>query len=162
MKLSRLTLYLLIGFFAAQIAWYYPNLPGKIATHFNAFGEADGWMLKQNFLILESTVLLFILAEFTLLPHLIEKMPDSLINLPNKKYWLAEDRRGATFAVIRTYFEWFSVALFTLFIGINQLVFRANLNRENLSPESWLMIGAFLIFVILWSIKFVRQFKINN
>lgn len=162
MKLSRLTLYLLIGFFAAQTAWYYPNLPEKIATHFNAFGEADGWMLKQNFLILEAIVLLFILAEFTLLPLLIQKMPDSLINMPNKQFWLAQERRGETFAVIRTYFEWFSVALLTLFIGINQLIFRANLTRENLSPESWLMIGAFLIFVILWSIKFVRQFKINN
>lgn len=161
MKFSRIVLYFLIGFFIAQTTWYYPNLPEKIASHFNAFGEPDGWMSKSNFLIFEAIVLLFIIAEFTLLPRLIEKSPNSMLNLPNKDYWLADERREQTFSVIRTYFEWFAVALFALFIGINQLVYRANLTSENLSSQSWLIIGAFLVFTILWMIKFVRQFKIN-
>ncbi len=105
MSLARAILYLLIGVFLAQIVYYYPNLPETVASHFNGLGKPDGWMTKQNFVIFESVLLLIIIFEFTLLPFVIEKMPNSLINLPNKDYWLATERREATLGVIRGYFE---------------------------------------------------------
>lgn len=163
MSLARAILYLLIGVFLAQIVYYYPNLPETVASHFNGFGEPDGWMARQNFVIFEGVLLLIIIFEFTLLPFAIEKMPNSLINLPNKDYWLAAERREATFGTIRSYFEWFSIALLSLFIAVNQLVFRANINRENLlSTEIWMIIGAFSIFTIIWLIKFIRQFRLRS
>lgn len=163
MRLSRIILYFLIGVFLAQAVYYYPNLPEMMASHFNGAGEPDGWMSKRNFFLLEGVILLVIILEFTLLPWLIGKMPDSMINMPNKQFWFAEERRAETLSVIRNSFEWFSISLLALFTAVNQLVFRANINRENLlSAEMWLILGAFLIFVILWLIKFTRQFRIKN
>jgi uncharacterized membrane protein len=134
-----------------------------MASHFNAAGDADGWMSKNSFFIFEGGILLLILAEFTLLPYLIEKMPASLINLPNKDFWLAKERRTETFGAIRSYFEWFSILLLALFIAINQIVFRANLIQENLSPLAmWLILGAFFAFTIFWLVKFFRRFKIKK
>lgn len=162
MRLSRIILYFLIGVFAAQIVYYYPNLPETMATHFNGFGEPDGWMSKQGFVLFEGVILLLIIFEFTLLPLLIEKMPDSLINMPNKDFWLAEERRASTFLILRRYFEWFSVALLTLFIAVNQLVFRANITRTNLpSTEMWLILILFIAFVAGWLALFLKQFKIK-
>ena len=162
MRLSRIILYFLIGVFISQIVYYYPNLPAVVASHFNGFGEPDRWMTKESFLLFEGLILLLIVFEFTLLPFLIGKMPKHLINMPNKEFWFAEERRAATLEKIRIYFEWFSIALLALFIAVNQLVFRANIDRTNLpSAPMWLILGAFFGFVILWLIVFIRQFKKN-
>ena len=163
MSLAQVILYLLIGVFLAQIVYYYPNLPETVASHFNGLGEPDGWMSRQNFVIFESVLLLIIIFEFTLLPIVLKKMPNSWTNLPNKGYWLGAERREATFGTIRSYFEWCSIALLSLFIAVNQLVFRANINRENLSSaEMWLIIGAFSTFTVIWLIKFIRQFRLRS
>ena len=163
MSLARAILYLLIGVFVAHIVFYYPNLPENVASHFNSFGEHDGFMSKPNFVIFEGVILLIIIIEFTLLPLFIKKMPNSLINLPNKAYWLAPERRDATFGIFGNYFEWFSIALLSLFIAVNHLVFQANLTKQNLSGTSmWLILGAFLVFTIVWLIKFIRQFRLRS
>lgn len=163
MRISRIIICFLIGVFLAQCVYYYSALPEKMASHFNAFGEADAWTSKQNFFIFEVVILFLILAQFTLIPYLIKISPISLINLPNKNYWLAKERRDETFSAIGEYFDWFSILLLTLFIAINQTVFRANLLKENLSPLAmWLILGAFFAFVIFWLVKFLRRFKIKK
>lgn len=163
MRISRIIIFFLVGVFLAQAAYYYSALPEQMASHFNAFGEADGWMSKSVFFVFEGIILLFILAEFTLIPFLIKKSPKSLINLPNKDYWLAEERSETTFATIGLYFEWLSILLLLLFIAINQIVFQANITKENLSPLAiWLILGAFFAFMIFWLVKFVRRFNIKN
>ncbi len=155
-------LFFLIGVFVSQCVYYYPNLPEIMASHFNYAGEPDGWMSKQNYFLFLAGILSLIVLEFTFLPWIIGKMPKYLINMPNKEFWFAEERRAGTIDVIRHFFEWFSASLLALFIGINQLVIRANLTGENLSSNSWLILGAFLIFVVIWLIKFVRRFRIEN
>jgi uncharacterized membrane protein len=151
----------MIGF-VGQILYYYPNLPDRMASHFNGAGEPDGWTSKQNFLIFEAVILLLIIAEFSLLPLLIEKMPASLINLPNKTHWLSETNRNATFAVIRHYFEWFSVGLLALFIAVNEMVFRANLNKQPLSNSIWIVLIVFLLLVGIWLVKFILRFRVKK
>jgi uncharacterized membrane protein len=160
MRLSRAILAFLVVCFIGQSLYYYPNLPEKMASHFNAFGEPDGWMSKSGFMIFEAVILFLIIAEFTLLPTLMEKMPASLINIPNKDYWLAEERRGQTFTIFRHYFEWFGIALLGLFIGINEFIFRANLGKQNLSNWTWIILLAFLLFVGIWVVKLMREFRI--
>lgn len=162
MRLSRIILVFLIAVIISQCFYYYPNLPDPMASHFNGAGTADGTMSKQNFFLLEAGILLLIVLEFTLMPYLIGKMPSALVNMPNKEFWFAVERRAETISVIRHFFEWFSAALLAFFIGVNQLVFRANLTGENLSSSSWLILGAFLVFVVVWLIKFVKRFKIKN
>ncbi len=153
----------MIGLFLAQSAYYYSALPEKMASHFNAAGEADGWMSKSSFFIFEGGILLLILAEFALIPYLMKILPASLINLPNRDFWLAKERREETFAAIGEYLEWFSILLLALFIAVNQLVFRANIARENLSSTAMLVIlGAFFAFTIFWLVKFFRRFKIKK
>jgi len=162
MRLSRMILFFLIAVFVSQCVFYYPNLPPEMASHFGAHGEPNGWMSKEFYFAFMTFVLGLIVLQFAFLPNLIEKMPLSLINMPNREFWFAEERRGETIGTIRNFFEWFSAALLGLFIGINQLAIRANLNGENLSSGIWLILGAFLIFVAVWLIKFYRRFRIEH
>lgn len=163
MRLPQIIICLLVGFLVAQCLFYFPNLLPQIATHFNASGKPNDWMTKESFMIFEAVILAVILAEFSLLPMLIEKMPDALINLPNKEYSISAERRHETFLVMKNYFEWLAVGLLGLFIGINQLIFKANISQTDLpSVTMWMILGAFMFFVMIWLIKFARQFKIKN
>lgn len=162
MRLSRMILFFLIGVFVAHCTFYYPNLPAQMVSHFGLHGEPNGWMQKESFFVFEAIILIVIILQFTFLPALTGNLPLTFINMPNREYWFSAERRDETLKILRHYFEWFSVALLALFIGINQLVFRANLSGENLSANSWLILGVFLIFVIGWLIKFTRQFKLKS
>lgn len=162
MRFPTVIFIFIIGVIIAQTAFYFPILPAMVASHFNAAGIADRWMPKEGFLIFEAVILLFVIAHYTILPLIIEKMPDAIINLPNKKYWLEPERRAETFAKIRKFLQWFSVGLLTLILLVNQQVFKANLMRQNVSPLIiWTIIGSFVIFAIVWMIIFVRKFKIK-
>lgn len=162
MKFSTNIFFLVSGLIFAQTAYYFPILPATVASHFNANGVADNWMPKESFLIFEAVIFVIVIGHFWFVPYLIEKMPDSLINLPNKQFWLAPERRAETFDIFRNYFRWFSVGVLFLLLLINQQVYRANLMHRNLSATvTWLIIAGFVIFTIVWMIKFIRQFKIK-
>lgn len=160
MRLSLIVLLILIGIFFAQIGFYYSSLPETMATHFDAAGNPDGWLSKTSFVVFEFFLMLIVVGQFALIPLLVEKMPHSLVNIPNKDYWLAEERHAETFAFIRNYFEWFAAVLLLMFIAINQLVFQANINQKNLSGSlAWLVIAAFLLFTVVWLIGLMRKFR---
>lgn len=147
-------------FFLGQLGFYYPQLPEQVASHFNHLGEPDGWMSKINFMIFEVVLLGFIVGLFALIAFSFEKTPVGLLNLPNKDYWLAPERRAETFRVLKDTLAVMQIALLAMFISINQMVFRANIEQTNLSNASWLVIGAFVAFTFFWIYKLNRKFKI--
>jgi uncharacterized membrane protein len=162
MSKSRLLLILCGLAFAAHMLWIYPALPETVASHFDTQGNPNGWMGKQVFLIFEVVLLMFVVGEFLLAPWFIGRMPNSLINLPNKAYWLADERRGETFAIFRSYFEVFGAVILILFTVVNHFVYLANIKRQNLSNNVWFLIVAFLVFVGIWVIRFIREFRLNK
>lgn len=160
MNIPRAILSFLFSLFLCQIVYYYANLPEKVAVHFNAFGEPDNWASKRSYLIFQIILLLFTVILTFGLPRVLKKLPDSAINIPHKDFWLAPERRHQTFSILQKRFEWFGVGLCALLIAINQLVIRANLHDQNLSAASWYILGVFLLFVIVWSVRLCKDFKI--
>ena len=163
MRLSRIILILVSVTFVAQAAIYYAILPDPIAAHFDATGRPDSWWPKAGFFIFDAVILLFLMAEFILVPRWIEGLPPSMINLPNKAHWLAPERRAETFAAIRHFLEWFSVLLLLLFTVVNQLVFRANIHHENLNAVAiWSVLAVFIFSVVIWMAKLINRFRRIN
>lgn len=162
MNIPRAVLSFLFSLFLCQIVYYYPNLPEKVAVHFNAFGEPDNWASKRSYLIFQIILLVFTALVTFGLPLLLKKLPASAINIPHKDYWLAPERQRETFSILQRKFEWFGVGLCALIISINQLAIRANLLGQNLPAASWYILGAFLLFVVLWSIRLCKDFKITE
>jgi serine/threonine-protein kinase len=132
-----------------------------MASHFNGGGKPNGWMSKDFFFVFEGALLLLIIGISFLLPVLLQKTPYNWVNLPNKDYWLDKERSAETFDKISNYQNWFSVALLILFIAVNQLVFKANLEKIPLpSFPMWTILLLFFAFVIIWLIFYLRQFRI--
>ena len=43
--------------FGAQVAYYYPQLPDTVASHFDLAGNVDGTASKQTFVTLAAVVI---------------------------------------------------------------------------------------------------------
>ena len=159
MKVSTIILAILILVYIGQMFYFYPQLPETIASHFDASGQANGFMTKNSFFAFETILLVFLTAMFSLIAKWLPKMPDSSVNLPNKDYWLAPERRAQTFAVFDNFFAWLNVAVAAMFVGINQIVLTANLTRKDPNPMTlWIVLGAFFALIIILIFVHLKQF----
>ena len=159
MKLSKILLVILSVIFIGQLIYFYPQLPVTIASHFNASGQANDWMSKSSFYIFEVILLLFFLAIGLFLPRLLFSLPDSMINLPNKEYWLAPERRGQTLNSFGEIFSWLFVGVIGVFVAINQVVLQANVSHQDPSPIIfWTILGVFFTFDLILITSLVRKF----
>jgi hypothetical protein len=82
----------------AQALYWGPQLPDRVASHFDLNDRVNGWMDRTPFLVLATVLPVLMAGVFLLLPLLLDRIPDALINLPNKDYWLAPSRRAESLA----------------------------------------------------------------
>jgi hypothetical protein len=148
--------------FAAIYFWSnYAQLPDVIASHFNARGVANGWQPKPVFFaFFVGAIALASLVAFGI-PRIISKMPIDLINLPNKGYWLAPERKAETLAFLDRSFAWFGCALLLVVtMAVNYAIGR-NLHPEaQLDPPALVyVLGGFFVFTIIWSIRSLTRFS---
>ncbi len=153
--------FLLIIVSFLQMVYYLPLMPDSMASHFDGSGRANGWAPRSGFFILYAGLIALLLLLFQVLPRQFNRFPDNLINLPNKSYWLAPERREATFAAIEKQMTVFGNATMMLIIGTMQLVFRTNLDESRrMSAESmWIMLAAYILISIISTVNFIRKFR---
>ena len=161
MRLQRSILLMLLVAAAIQIAYFYPQLPDGVASHWNGAGRPNGSMPKGVFVGIYVAVLAFMALMFNALPGSIMKYPDSKISLPNKRYWLSPERRAQTGEIIARYMGEAGNATIAFFIIVFQFAFRANVSESRALPEHMgLLIVAFVAYMVVWMVRFVRAFKL--
>jgi len=161
MTIQRFIFFVLLLAAVMQAAYYYPLMPMRMASHFDAAGRANSWMPKESFFITHVFVVTLMSAIFTIMPKLVFKFPDSMINLPNKDYWLAAGRRDEAGEMIERHMNTAGNLTIALLLCVFQMAFKANLEKESRLPESmWLLLVAFLILMVVWSIRFIRAFRV--
>ncbi len=159
-RFPRLIFWVLVAAAAAQILVYYPRLPQMLASHFDGAGRPNGWQTKTVFFsfyvggIVLATLLCFGV------PKMIAAMPESMINLSNKEYWLVPERRAETLAYFDHFFAWFACAIFFVELVAFDLAIRANLAAKPVFDSAALLwfLGAFLVFVVFWTTRLIVHF----
>ena len=147
---------LLLGLVAVQIAWYSPRLPHVIASHFDVAGRPNGWMSREAFVGVYAGVVLLLTIVFSTILF----VPPSLLNLPNKEYWLAPERRAATVTRVAGELTSFANATLVLVLATFELAFRANLPGGTFAAEvMWVVLGVYLIFIVARLVRFVRSWS---
>jgi hypothetical protein len=81
----------------------------------------------QFFAVYAISLLPAFLVEFWV-PRKIAKTQGARLNLPNKEYWLAPERRDSTYAYFEIFFAWYGCAVLLLIAFVMGLAMRANLN----------------------------------
>jgi hypothetical protein len=137
------------------------DLPAIVAVHFNAAGAANGFMRREEcrrFMSIFTLGLPVIIAAVTsLVPRLV---PPSMINIPNREYWLAPDRAQSSIAFLSEQGIWFACILVTFLAGVDWMVARANASTPPhfaAMPFAWIM-AAFVGAIALWALRMFKRF----
>ena len=118
MRRTRLVLLGCVFLSLVEAALQWNAAPGRVPSHFDAAGRPNSWSSRNEFFTLEVAVTLGIAGLFLGVSSLLKSTPDGLINLPNKKYWLAPERRADTMDRLASYFDVFASATLLLLIVV--------------------------------------------
>jgi len=158
---SRTLFVVLLAAALLQMAWYYPRLPERMASHFDAAGRANGFLPKPAFFILNAGVLALLSLVFLLTPILLARLPNRLINLPNRDYWLAPERRDWALAKVQAFSVGFGDAMVLFLLLVFRDVMRANLlEMPRLTMRIWFYLVSLAVFAIVWTMRLMRTFRL--
>jgi uncharacterized membrane protein len=151
----------LIVYGALQGYHYAARLPDILATHFGGRGQPNGWQTHSAFWATEIFVIALATAIGFGVPAILNAIPVSLINVPNKEHWLAPERRENTIAYFRATFAWFGCGLLAFLLFVNELVFRANLTTpRQLNTTAFVAaLFVFLGFTAIWTVRLISRFS---
>ncbi len=145
----------------AQCVHDFPLLPDRLASHFAASGMPNGWMTKAQFMLMYAVMLLPALAIEFWVSHRIANKPDAKLNLPNKQYWLAPERRAETFAYFETFFAWYGCVFLFVMVFAMGLAMRTNFDTPPRLPTGPIVsdIAGFVLFNVAAVIAMLRRFS---
>jgi len=137
------------------------RLPLRVASHFGASGLANGFMSRGTYLAITIGLVVGPPALVAVTVALSLKYFPQFLNLPDREYWLAPERRDATAAYLAAHATWLAALLALFALGIHLLVVRAN---ENLPPRLetgpfLAMLLAFAITMVAWIGALARRFR---
>ncbi|MCB1208551.1 MAG: protein kinase, partial [Verrucomicrobiales bacterium] len=136
------------------------HLPDRVATHFGASGAANGWMTRQEHITFTCLMPLGLMVFLILVLGLSALNPQSL-NLPHRNYWMAPERRRATFCILGGQ-NLLLGAIITLFLGaIHWSILTTN---QTTPPKlsGGLLYGPVVGFVglmVLWGVGLASRFS---
>lgn len=155
--------WLLFTVSALRLLFVFDSLPDRMASHFDAAGQVDGYQSKAAFAATSVAIQLFQIGLFTSLPWLLMRAPAQLVNMPNRDYWLAPERRAATVGRLTGLLDWFNCATLALLAGTFELVLRANLQGQALDSRAmWTLLALYLAFAVVWSVSLWRAFRLRT
>lgn len=149
----------LIGL-AIQAIVMLPKMPSAIATSFGTAGVPHAWMTHSQFVWFEVFLVGALWTAFFVFPKYLDRFPNSL-NIPNRGYWMAPERRAFTLRWIQQKMQVFGVFML-VFIGLMmQATFQANLSSPVRLDMSAFMtgLGVWMAFVLLWTFSFLSKFR---
>ena len=150
-------------FLVTLFSWWqgYSEIPERLASHFNAAGAPNGWMSKDQFFTLNALLVGLAIFIGVFPPLLIAKLPPNLINLPNKDYWLAPERRAETVTFFERWFAWFACAFLLFLALVMQMVIQSNRSAtpELPSDQFMFLLFGFLLFTAVWVVLMARKFS---
>ncbi len=153
---------LLISILAAviQVIVQYPTLPERVATHFGPGGEPDAFSTKESFTLMMLLLVLGMPGFLVLLAKLMPYLPVSMINIPNRDYYLHPDRAARTLVEMETSMVWLAVITEVFMLGLVQLTIQANINGTPLSmPAFVVLMAVFMVAMIVFCVVLLRRYS---
>ena len=136
------------------------DLPPVVASHFGPGGAANGFMGRGTYILLMLVAVVAVPAVIAFTGQLVRILPLQLINLPNKQYWLAPQRRAATLESLSSMSVPFAFALVVFLCFAHWLVVQANAVQPARLQEAPLLVGlgVFGLVTALWLLFLFRRF----
>lgn len=96
MRFGRIFFIAVILFCLVETMRLWAISPDQMAAHFNVQGNPDRFVSKPDFFWFQIQTVLIVIGASILPQLLFLFLPPNLINMPNREYWLAPERRAET------------------------------------------------------------------
>ena len=164
MRMPEFTLFAGVLFLVlAYLVYFTPELPQRLATHFDSAGHANGWSNRDTFVWLYGGMLVFVAMMFAGMAATVGKVPTSLWSFPNRDWWLTGARAGATRHYLARWLLRFGAAM-SLFMGVTlyQIV-QANLaHTARLGDGFWFAFALFMGYTLFESGRLIWRFTVGR
>ena len=151
-----LLLYLgMLGFLAVSA----PELPDRVATHFDGEGRPNDWMSRPGYLLFVGALPLLFGGLAIGVGCMTRTLPARFFNIPRRDFWLTPERRPALAVFLRARMFWLSCLVTGFFAGLHGLTLHANhLQPPHLSMGGLLgVVLGFLMLLLLWIVSLLMR-----
>lgn len=152
---------LLVVLAVAHVAYYYPHLPETVATHFDGAGKENGFSSKLTHSIVTVVLQVGTAGLFLGLGWILNILPPSMINMPNKDYWLAPERKAESVRRMRDYMAWLGIATQGFLLTLSHLTVLHNLGVPAMK-WFWPVFAGYMLFVMGYTIRLMLIFRIPD
>ena len=137
-------------------------MPDPMATRFGHGGLPVSVMSPEVYAVFISGLVVFFIALVLLTPRLMRVLPPSLVNLPNRAFWMSEDNRPRTERRIRVFFEGIGAVMQLLFLLLQWLTFTANraIPPQLDMPIFWAGFVGFLVVMAVLTVRLYVSFRL--
>ena len=137
------------------------QLPAIAATRFDLGGAPNVFVTRQGYRWLMGFLVGVVPLFVAFLPALIGARWPQLLNIPNRDYWLAPERRAQTLASVESRTMLLAAVMIAFMCFTHWLVLEANAAVPMRLAGIPLVIGvgAFLAFVIGWIVALRTRFR---
>lgn len=147
---------------AAAFIWATGHtLPSVVASHFDIGGHANNFMPRDTYLWLMLAFVVAMPLVIAVIPHRTLRNPGVRINIPNRGYWLAPERRAATIDYLARQLVRFSIVLLAFLCYVHWLVIQANQAVPPQLPVPYFVAGlvVFLGATLAWLVALIGYFR---
>lgn len=135
-------------------------LPDRVATHFGANGQADGWMTRNGYLLFMSALMI---GMTTLVSFVVGTLPRKFphwTNVPHRDFWLGKQHREESMLFLSAHGKRLGYVIVMMMLAMHYIILLANHTRPPVLPGakfSAVLMG-FVIALIWWIVRFYRRF----
>lgn len=162
-KLAVPLLFLAVAYalFFGYLVSTYEELPPRVASHFDLYGNANGWMSRAS--ATGITVAIAVIVPAVIIGSMggAGRIPISFINLPHRDYWLAPERRQAALGVLLRFAIGFAALNVVFLTGLQALIVEANRHQPyHLDMRHFAYgLAIYLVLTALWTLLLLRRFS---
>jgi uncharacterized membrane protein len=142
MRFGRIFYLIVIVFCVFEMARLWNISPERMAAHFDFQGAPDRFVPKAEFFWYQIQTLAVTILVSLLPQTLFLILPPHLINMPNREYWLAPERRVETVGRLNS----FGAMMFAIILLAIQAVFEISAYANLQTP---IMFNARLMFMVM-------------
>lgn len=137
------------------------QLPALVASHFDAAGRVNGHMPRGLYVAIMLLVSIVVPLLLAVIPGRALTTPGIRINVPNRDYWLAPERREETVRFLSGQMAFFAWLVVLFMCYVQWLVVRANTLTPAMLDSRALFAGlaVFLVCTLVWVVRVVGHFR---
>lgn len=140
--------------------WGAARLPERVPTHFGLDGSADAWGSRTEHIVFFAILGVVLLLGMPALMYAATGGDGTFLNLPNKEYWLAPERRDEFRRRFLADSLVFVALTGTLMSVLQAVVVWSALRADD--PPAWVfpvVIAAFLVAVAIWVRRLLARYR---